>query len=510
MVQSTLRAGRREWIGLAVLALPCMVYAMDLTVLNLAVPHLSEDLRPSSAQLLWIVDIYGFVLAGSLITMGTLGDRIGRRRLLLTGAGAFAVASVLAALSTTPGMLIGARALLGLAGATLAPSTLSLIRSMFADPRQRTAAVGVWIASFSAGGAIGPLAGGVLLEWFWWGSVFLLAVPVMALLLVLGPVLLPEFRDPQAGRLDLASAALSLAAVLAVIYGLKQLAQDGPGWPPALSILAGLVVGVVFVRRQHRLADPLLDLRLFRVPAFSAALTTNVVSFFVGFGALLFIAQYLQLVLGLSPLESGLWMLPSSAGFIVGSLLTPLLVRRARPASVMTGGLALAAVGFGLLTQLDTGRGVGLAVLVAGSVVFSLALAPVDTLATDLAVGAVPARRAGAASAISETSAEVGGALGIAILGVIGTAAYRGRVADAVPAGVPAGTADAARDTLGGAVAAAGQLSSRAGDLLLGAAREAFTQGLHLAFAISAAVAIGVAILAAVLLREVRAGDPPR
>src|SRR6266566_2675639 len=477
MVQSTLRAGRREWIGLAVLALPCMVYAMDLTVLNLAVPHLSADLRPSSAQLLWIVDIYGFVLAGSLVTMGTLGDRIGRRRLLLTGAGAFGAASVLAAFSTSPGMLIGARALLGLAGATLAPSTLSLIRSMFADPRQRTVAVGVWIASFSAGGAIGPLAGGVLLEWFWWGSVFLLAVPVMALLLVLGPVLLPEFRDPRAGRLDLPSAALSLAAVLAVIYGLKQLAQDGLGWPPVLAIVAGLGVGMAFVRRQQTLADPLLDLRLSRVPAFSAALTTNVVSFFVGFGALLFIAQYLQLVLGLSPLESGLWMLPSSAGFILGSLLTPLLVRRARPASVMTGGLALA---------------------------------PVGTLATDLAVGAVPARRAGAASAISETSAEVGGALGIAILGVIGTAAYRGRVADAVPAGVPAAASDAARDSLGGAVAAAGQLSSQVGDLLLGAARQAFTQGLHLAFAISAAVAVGVAILAAVLLREVRAGNPPQ
>jgi len=342
------------------------------------------------------------------------------------------------------------------------------------------------------------------------GSVFLLAVPVMALLLVLGPVLLPEFRDPRAGRLDLPSAALSLAAVLAVIYGLKQLAQDGLGWPPVLAIVAGLGVGMAFVRRQQTLADPLLDLRLSRVPAFSAALTTNVVSFFVGFGALLFIAQYLQLVLGLSPLESGLWMLPSSAGFILGSLPTPLLVRRARPASVMTGGLALAAVGFGLLTQLDTGRGAGLAVLVAGSVVFSLALAPVDTLATDLAVGAVPARRAGAASAISETSAEVGGALGIAILGVIGTAAYRGRVADAVPAGVPAAASDAARDSLGGAVAAAGQLSSQVGDLLLGAARQAFTQGLHLAFAISAAVAVGVAILAAVLLREVRAGNPPQ
>src|SRR6266567_6471999 len=437
MMQSTLRAGRREWIGLAVLALPCMVYAMDLTVLNLAVPHLSADLRPSSAQLLWIVDIYGFVLAGSLVTMGTLGDRIGRRRLLLTGAGAFGAASVLAAFSTSPGMLIGARALLGLAGATLAPSTLSLIRSMFADPRQRTVAIGVWITSFSAGGAVGPLLGGVLLEWFWWGSVFLLAVPVMALLLVLGPVLLPEFRDPRAGRLDLPSAALSLAAVLAVIYGLKQLAQDGLGWPPVLAIVAGLGVGMAFVRRQQTLADPLLDLRLSRVPAFSAALTTNVVSFFVGFGALLFIAQYLQLVLGLSPLESGLWMLPSSAGFILGSLLTPLLVRRARPASVMTAGLALAAVGLGLLTQLDTGRGAGLAVLVVGSVIFSLALAPVDTLATDLAVGAAPPQRAGAASALAETSAEVGGALGIAFLGVIGAAIYRSQMAETLPAGVP-------------------------------------------------------------------------
>src|ERR687887_1707486 len=296
---TTGQAGRREWLGLAVIALPCLVYAMDLTVLNLAVPHLSADLRPSSAQLLWIVDIYGFLVAGLLVTMGTLGDRIGRRRLLLTGAAAFAIASLLAAYSRTAEQLIVARALLGVAGATLAPSTLSLIRTMFADPRQRTIAIGVWISSFSAGGAVGPLLGGVLLEWFWWGSVFLLAVPVMAVLLVLGPLLLPEFRDPQAGRLDLLSAGMSLAAVLAVIWGLKQLAQDGPGSLPALAILAGLALGVVFVRRQHTLADPLLDLRLFRVPAFSTALATNMRRFFLGFGALLFIAQFLQLVLGL-------------------------------------------------------------------------------------------------------------------------------------------------------------------------------------------------------------------
>src|SRR6266699_3119605 len=481
MVQSTLRAGRREWIGLAVLTLPCLLYAMDLTVLNLAVPHLSADLRPSSAQLLWIVDIYGFVLAGSLVTMGTLGDRIGRRRLLLTGAGAFGAASVLAAFSTSPGMLIGARALLGLAGATLAPSTLSLIRSMFADPRQRTVAVGVWIASFSAGGAIGPLAGGVLL---------------------------PEFRDPRAGRLDLPSAALSLAAVLAVIYGLKQLAQDGLGWPPVLAIVAGLVVGAVFVRRQHRLADPLLDLRLFRVPAFSAALGANLLSFFVGFGSLLFIAQYLQLVLGLSPLAAGLWMLPSSAAFIAGSLLTPVLARRVRPAFVMAAGMVLAAVGLGLLTQLDSAA--GLAILVTGSVIFNLALAPVDTLATDLAVGAAPPERAGAASALAETSAEFGGALGIAFLGVIGAAIYRSQMTDALPAGIPSETAAAARDTLGGAVAAAAQLPDQLGAELLDAARQAFTQGLHLAFAISAAAAIGAAILVAILLRRLRPSSQPQ
>lgn len=274
------------------LTLPCLLYAMDLTVLNLAVTHFSQDLRPSSTELLWIIDIYGFVAAGSLVTMGTLGDRIGRRRLLLIGAAAFGATSLLAAWSANAGMLIAARALLGLAGATVAPSTLSLIRNMFADPRQRTVAVSVWITSFSVGGAIGPLLGRVLLEWFWWGSVFLLAVPVMALLLVLGPLLLPEFRDPQAGRLDLISAVLSVAAVLAVIYGLKQLTRDGFGWPPAASITVGLAAGVVFVRRPHRLADPLLDLRLFRSAAFASALTTNLLSFFTGFGALLFIAQY--------------------------------------------------------------------------------------------------------------------------------------------------------------------------------------------------------------------------
>ena len=503
------RAGRREWIGLGVLALPCLLYAMDLTVLNLAVPAISKSLRPSSAELLWIVDIYGFVLAGSLITMGTLGDRIGRRRLLLAGAAGFAGASAVAAYATSPAMLIAARALLGVAGATLAPSTLSLIRSMFHDPGQRRIAVGVWISSFSAGGAAGPLIGGLLLEWFWWGSVFLLAVPLMAVLLVLGPWLLPEFRDPGPRRLDLISAALSLTAVLALIYGLKELAQGGgPGWVPPVAIAGGAAAGAAFAYRQHTLAEPLLDLRLFRLPGFTAALGSNVVSFFTGFGVLLFTAQYLQLVLGFSPLAAGLWMLPSSAGFIAGSMLTPVLARQARPAVVMASGLALAAAGFGLLSQLGTGRAAGLALLVTGSVVFSVALAPVDTLATDLAVAAAPPQRAGAVTAITETSAEIGGALGIALLGVASTAAYRSRIAGTVPAAVPPHAARAARDTLGGAVAAAGQLPGRTGSALAEAARQAFGHGLHLAFAISAVLTLAAAVAAATLLRDLRPSGP--
>jgi MFS transporter, DHA2 family, multidrug resistance protein len=501
------RAGRREWIGLAVIALPCLLYSMDLTVLELAVPKLSADLKPTSSQLLWIMDIYGFLLAGCLITMGTLGDRIGRRRLLLIGAAAFGVASVLAAFSRSAEMLIATRALLGIAGATLAPSTLSLIRNMFLDPDQRTFAIGVWATSFSAGAAIGPLAGGFLLEHFWWGSVFLLAVPVMALLLVLGPFLLPEFRDPQAGRLDLTSAALSLAAVLAVIYGLKQLAQDGLGWLPVLSVAAGVAAGAAFARRQRELADPLIDLGLFRAPAFSASLAAFMISIFVIAGIFLFLAQYLQLVLGLSPLQAGLWTVPSAGGLIAGSMLAPLIVRRVRPAFVMAGGLALSAVGFGMLIQVNAAS--GLAVLVAGSVLFSLGVAPVGTLASDIIVGSAPPERAGAASGISETSAELGGALGIAVLGSIGTAVYRSEVAGAVPADVPPAAAKAARDTLGGAVAAAEELPDQLGAELLDAAREAFTQALQLTAITSAVIVVGVAILAAVVLRDVRKGSGP-
>jgi MFS transporter, DHA2 family, multidrug resistance protein len=495
------RAGRREWIGLAVLALACLLYAMDLTVLHLAVPAISADLRPSSTQLLWIIDIYGFMVAGFLVTMGTLGDRVGRRKLLLAGGAAFGVISLLAAFSTSAETLIASRALLGIAGATLAPSTLSLIFTMFQDVRQRSLAIGVWIGAFSAGGAVGPVFGGLLLESFWWGSVFLLAVPVMALLLVLGPIVLPDYRDPNAGRLDLVSAALSLTAVLAVIYGIKQIAQDGIGALAVGTIAAGLVLATAFVRRQFKLADPMIDLRLLRIPSFSASLLVNVLAVLVAFGYFLFVAQYLQLVVGLTPLQAGLWSVPSAVGFVVGSQLAPRIARTVRPAYLIGAALSLAAVGLVILTQVDANGGV--APVVAASVVIALGLAPVFGLTTELIVGSAPPERAGAASGISETGAELGGALGISILGSIGIAIYRSQVTDALPADVPAPAATAASDTLGAAVATAEQLPEPMATTVVSIAQEGFVHGMQLTAWIAAAVALAIAGVAVLALRRV-------
>src|SRR5688572_13219733 len=400
------RAGRREWIGLAVIALPCLLYSMDLTVLNLAVPHLSAALQPSAAQLLWIIDIYGFLVAGSLITMGTLGDRIGRRRLLMIGAAAFGIGSVIAAFSTSAAMLIATRGLLGLAGATLAPSTLSLIRNMFLDPHQRTFAIGVWVTSYSVGAAIGPLLGGILLQYFWWGAVFLISVPVMLVLLIVAPLLLPEFRDPNAGRLDIHSAMLSLGSVLALIYSLKRFAEHGLDPLAAFVLGEGLVLGWVFVRRQRRLTDPLIDVRLFRSPAFNASLALYMLATLVAFGAYIYIAQHLQLVLGLTPFAAGLATLPSMLGFVAGSLFVPAIVRRVSRATTMAAGLVLAAVGFYVLSLAAESTGLG--ALIAGSVIYSVGISPVVILATDLIVGSAPVEKAGAAAEISETSSELG------------------------------------------------------------------------------------------------------
>ena len=502
-----MKAGRKEWIGLAVLALPCVLYSMDLTVLNLAVPSLTLALKPGAAELLWIVDIYGFLVAGSLITMGTLGDRIGRRRLLLVGAAVFGLASALAAFATSPAMLIATRALMGVAAATLAPSTLSLIRNMFHDPHERTVAISVWIMSYSAGAAVGPVIGGLLLEQFWWGSVFLINVPVMLLLLVIAPILLPEFRDPGAGRLDLASAALSLAAILLVIFGLKRIAEGGGAALAFASIAAGLAIGFAFVRRQARLADPLVDLRLFQSPAFSAALAVNLLGFMTAFATFLFIAQYLQSVLGLSPLHAGLWGTPAAFAFIAGSVVTPRIVRRFAATQVIAGGMLVSALGFVFLAQAG-GASSPLAWLVAGQIVFSLGLTPVAALTTDIVLAAAPPERAGSAAALSETSAELGGALGIALMGSLLTALYRGGFAPAAGAGIPTGALETARTTISAAVGAAGELAAGPGAELLASSRAAFAEAFGATAWVSAVIAVAVAVMATRMLRAPQATTP--
>ncbi len=501
------RATRREWIGLGVLTLAALVYAMDLTVLNLAIPRISAELQPSSAQLLWIIDIYGFLVAGLLITMGSLGDRIGRRKLLLAGAAGFALASLLAAFSTSSEMLIASRAVMGVAGATIAPSTLSLIFTMFLDPKQRSTAIGFWIAAYSAGGAIGPVLGGVLLEFFWWGSVFLIGVPVMGLLLILGPRTLPEYRDQNAHPIDLGSVALSLLAILAVVFGLKELAQGGLAPMPVVAIVGGLLLGVWFVRRQLHLESPIIDVRLFRIRAFSASLGTYLLSIFVVVGYFLFIAQYLQLVLGLSPIEAAVWSLPSAAGFIVGSVIAPKIIHRFRPSVIMGTGMAIAAIGTATLLGLGLDSGPGIAIIIVASIVISLGLAPVITLATELIVGSAPPEQAGAATGMSETSGELGGALGIALLGSLGTAVYRSEIADSLPSGIPAEVVGAAQDTLGGALAVAQTLPDALGAALVAVSQAAFMDALHFVAAVATILAILTAIIAAYALRSVPARD---
>jgi DHA2 family multidrug resistance protein-like MFS transporter len=355
--------------------------------------------------------------------------------------------------------------------------------------------------SYSAGAAIGPVAGGLLLERFWWGSVFLINVPVMVLLLVLAPALLPESRDEKAGRLDVSSAALSLAAVLGVIYGLKRIAEGDSAGIALLSVAAGLALAAAFVRRQAKLADPLIDLRLFRIPAFSTALAVNVLGFLTTFATFLFVAQYLQSVLGLTPLQAGFWSLPSALAFIAGSFLTPAIVRRFNAAQVIAGGMLMTAAGFAILSQAPDAQS-SLGVLVAGQIVFSLGMTPVAVLNTDIVLGSAPPERAGAASALSETSFEFGAALGIALMGSVVTALYRGGFDAATGNAIPAAALEEARSTIGGAVQAASELASGAGARLLRVARDSYSDAFEISAWISAALAVAVALLALRMLRQ--------
>ncbi|GLY36361.1 MFS transporter [Amycolatopsis sp. NBRC 101858] len=446
----TARAGRREWIGLAVLALPTLLVSLDVFVLVLALPKIATSLHADGTGQLWIMDTYGFMVAGFMVTMGTLGDRIGRRKLLLIGAAAFGIASVGAAFATTPGMLIAARAVLGVAGATLAPSTLSLIGTLFKNPQQRAQAIGIWAGCFTVGAIIGPMVGGVLLEHFWWGAVFLLGVPAMVLLLVIGPKLLPEYRDEQAGRLDLPSVGLSLGAILPAVYGIKELARDGVHPVPVAALVAGLAVGYVFYKRQRALKDPLVDFSLFAAKAFRTTLGGMLLFSMLGGTTMLFTAQFLQVAQHLSPVGAALGLLPGMAASTVSFLAAPALARRVKPNVLIAGGVALAAAGMVILALVDPAAGPAWPAL--GFAVTSLGVGPMVALGTDLVVGSVPQRKAGAAASLAQTVNEFGYALGIATVGTLGNAVVR---AHGLPSGlhVVAGLAAVAFAVLIGFVA---------------------------------------------------------
>ncbi|MDH6576836.1 MFS transporter [Kitasatospora sp. MAP5-34] len=496
-------ADPRRWLGLAVLVLAVSLVAIDATVLSLAIPSISETLHPSGTQLLWIGDSYSFVLAGLLVSMGALSDRIGRKKLLLIGSSAFGAASLLAAYAPGPGWLIMARALLGVAGATIMPSTLSLIRSLFPDDRERATAIGIWGAGATAGAALGPLVGGVLLEHFWWGSVFLLNLPVLALLLVLGAWLLPESRDPKPGSWDVRSVALSMAGVTGVVYAIKEAAANGFGlahWYVPVAFVIGVAALTTFVRRQLSLPAPLLDVRLFRNPRFTAAALGSLTALIGLSGVVFFMSQYLQLVRGYSPLAAGIAEMPAFVGAVVGGLLTAQLARRTGARVTLTGGLLTMGVGIALLGWVHQDSGyllLGVAFLAVGT-----AEGVVYTLSADLVLAAAPADKAGAASAVSETAYELGTALGIALVGSVVTAIYAGSLT--VPAGTDPAVADRAQESIGGAVEAARTLPSQLGDPLLAGAKHAFVHGMNVAAVLAAALLFASAASAWYLLRRSR------
>jgi MFS transporter, DHA2 family, multidrug resistance protein len=479
-------AGRREWLGLGVLVLVVMLLAIDGTVLSLAVPSLTEDLNPTADQILWIGDIYGFVLAGLLITMGNVADRIGRKRLLLIGTAAFGAASLLAAFAPDAGTLIAARALLGVAGSTLMPSTLSIIRAMFTRPKQRTLAIAWWSVGATAGAALGPLVGGALLEHFWWGSVFLINLPVMAVAFVAGWFILPESKGETGAPVDVLSALLSIVTIVPLVFAIKHFVSDGVNGLGIAALVIGLVAGWFLIRRQLRLTVPLIDVTLFRIPAFSGAFFANVLSIFGFFGLLFFFSQYLQMVRGYGTLKAGLAELPGTLSSMIVVALIGVLVARLGAGRSIGLGLGLAAAG--LVVMGATAEGTGYWGLGIGLVIVGFGVGIAMTLSTDAIVGAVPTERAGAASAVSETGFELGGALGIALLGSWNLAFYRSALD--LPAGVSAADRDAAHESL-----AAALHHAESGDVV-SAAQDAFTTAMQSTAVLAAVILFAAAVIA--------------
>ncbi|MFD9489206.1 MFS transporter [Streptomyces sp. NPDC059991] len=487
---TNLRAGRKEWTAFVVLLLPLLLVSMDVSVLYFAIPSITRELDPSATQQLWIFDIYAFALAGLLITMGSLGDRIGRRKLLLIGAAAFGLASVTAAYATSAEMLIAARALLGVGGATLMPSTMGLVRSMFRDDKQRGQAIGIWSGAMAGGIALGSVMSGVMLEHFWWGSVFLINVPAMLLLLVLVPLLVPEFKDPAPGKFDLLSVPLSMGAVLPVVYGLKEFAAEGFSVARLAFVAGGLAVGWVFVRRQRAKKDAMISRELFRDRVFGAGISLNAVAAFATMGSAYFTTQYLQSVLGMGTMEAALWSMAPSLAVGIAAPTSTAIAAKVGKGPVIASGFVIGAVGYAILACTGTDS---LWLLLTGAAVNASGIVAVMALVSDMALASAPAEKASSAAALLETGQEFGGALGMAVLGSVGTAVYRSDMPDSAP--------PAARETLGAAVATADHT-------VLVAAREAFVHGMQYAAVGGTVLLLVTAGVTVALLRRTSAQAP--
>ncbi|TDN92614.1 MFS transporter [Microbacterium sp. BK668] len=494
------RVGWRGWAALVVLMLPVLLVSVDNTVLSFALPQIALDLEPSGTEQLWIIDAYPLVLASLLVTMGTLGDRFGRRRMLLLGATGFAVVSALAAFAPSAAWLIAARAGMGVFGAMLMPSTLSLLRSIFTDRDQRRLAIAIWASMFSAGSALGPIVGGFLLAHFAWGSVFLMAVPVLVPLLVLAPLLVPESRDPHPGRIDPVSIALSLATMVPIVYGIKEVAVHGLSATVGALFAAGAGFGILFVRRQLRADTPMLDMRLFRRPTFTGALLLNLLSVVALVGFLFFVAQHLQLIVGLTPMQAGFALVPGLAAMIVAGLVVVPIAKRFPPRIVVPGALVLSIGGYVVIAVVAGSDSLG--AIVGAFVALGIGIGMAETVSNELILSSAPPEKAGAASAVSETAYELGAVLGTAVLGGLLTSLYRTGLV--LPAEVPDAAADAARETLAGAMHTADSLGGAVGDAVRDAASHAFDAGVTVTALLGAGLVAIAAIVAATTLGRSR------
>ncbi|MFC9178798.1 MULTISPECIES: MFS transporter [Streptomyces] len=495
------KAGTKEWLGLVVIVLVTLLIAIDISVLGFAITPVSEALKPSATQLLWIMDIYSFVLAGALITMGWIGDRFGRRKLLIIGALVFGAASALAATADSAVVLIGARALLGLGAATLTPTSLALIRNMFQDSAQRKTAIAAWGGTLATGAAIGPVVGGLLLNNFWWGSVFVINTPVMVLVLILAPILLPERRDLNRGKLDVLGALLSIAGIMAFIYGLKELVVDGYSQSAAVYAAVGAVLLIGFVQRQRMTSHPLIDVALFRYSGFVGAIITNLMVMFSFMGISILTNQYLQVVLGMTPFKAALWSICVMPGIGIAVALVGAFSRKVKPVYLVGAGMLVMAVGFGVISTLTVESNV--AVLLVGVGLMAGGMTASKTLTAEIVVTSAPKEQAGASTATSETFTEFGSAFGFAVIGSIGSAIYRHDMAAASLPGLDGEALEAVRNTIGGAATVAARQPGTLGSQLMDTSREAFTHGLQVAALSGAAAMVVVGALVVFLLRNV-------